>query len=28
VIDENGRIAQVNPKVDPKVYPREQLAAL
>jgi len=28
VIDENGRIAQVNPKVDPKVYPREQLATL
>jgi peroxiredoxin Q/BCP len=28
VIDEKGRIAQVHRKVDPKVYPREQLASL
>jgi peroxiredoxin Q/BCP len=28
LIDENGKIAQVYPKVDPKSYPKEQLAAL
>ena len=28
VIDENGRIAEVHPKVDPKSYPKEQLATL
>ena len=28
LIDENGRIAAANPKVDPRAYPKEQLAAL
>jgi len=28
VIDEKGKIAQAHPKVDPKTYPREQLASL
>lgn len=28
VIDENGRIAAVNGKVDPRAYPKEQLATL
>ena len=28
VIDENGKIAQVHPKVDPKSYPAEQLKSL
>lgn len=28
LIDENGRIAQAYPKVDPRAYPKEQLAAL
>jgi peroxiredoxin Q/BCP len=28
VIDENGRIAEAHPKVDPKTYPAEQLARL
>jgi len=28
VIDEKGRIAEVHPKVDPKSYPKEQLATL
>ena len=28
VIDENGRIDQAHPKVDPKSYPHEQLATL
>jgi len=28
LIDENGRIASANPKVDPRAYPKEQLAAL
>jgi peroxiredoxin Q/BCP len=28
VIDENGRIAQVHEKVDPKTFPKEQLASL
>ena len=28
VIDENGKIAQAHPKVDPATYPREQLASL
>jgi peroxiredoxin len=28
VIDENGKIAQVHPKVDPKAYPHEQLKSL
>ncbi len=28
VIDEKGRIAQANPKVDAKSYPKEQLASL
>jgi peroxiredoxin len=28
VIDENGRIAEAHPKVDPKTYPREQLERL
>jgi len=26
LIDENGKIAEAYPKVDPKAYPREQLA--
>jgi peroxiredoxin Q/BCP len=28
LIDENGRIAEAHPKVDPKSYPKEQLASL
>ena len=28
VIDEDGRIAEVHEKVDPKAYPAEQLARL
>ncbi len=28
VIDENGKIAAANPKVDPKAYPKEQLASV
>ena len=28
LIDENGRIAAAHPKVDPRAYPKEQLAAL
>jgi peroxiredoxin len=28
LIDEEGKIAQAHPKVDPKTYPREQLASL
>ena len=28
VIDEHGKIAQAHPKVDPKNYPKEQLATL
>jgi thioredoxin-dependent peroxiredoxin len=28
LIDENGRIAAANPKVDPRAYPKEQLAVL
>ena len=28
VIDENGRIATANGKVDPRAYPKEQLASL
>jgi peroxiredoxin Q/BCP len=28
VIDENGKIAEAHPKVDPKSYPKEQLASL
>ena len=28
VIDENGKIAAVNPKVDPRSYPKEQLAQI
>ena len=28
LIDEKGRIAQAHPKVDAKVYPKEQLATL
>ena len=28
LIDENGKIAQVNPKVDAKSFPKEQLAAI
>src|SRR5437764_14043636 len=28
VIDENGKIAEANPKVDPKSYPQEQLARM
>jgi peroxiredoxin Q/BCP len=28
LIDENGRIAQVHGKVDPRAYPKEQLASL
>ena len=28
LIDEKGKIAQAYPKVDPRAYPKEQLAAL
>ncbi len=28
LIDENGKIAQVHPKVDAKSFPKEQLAAI
>jgi peroxiredoxin len=28
LIDENGKIAEAYPKVDPKSYPQEQLAKL
>jgi len=28
LIDENGRVAQAHPKVNPQVYPKEQLATL
>ena len=28
LIDENGKIAQAHPKVDPKSFPKEQLAAI
>ena len=28
IIDENGKIASANPKVDPRAWPKEQLAAL
>lgn len=28
VIDENGKIAEAHPKVDPATYPQEQLARL
>lgn len=28
VIDEQGRIQEAHPKVDPKTYPKEQLARL
>ena len=28
LIDENGKIARVYPKVDPKTFPQEQLATL
>ena len=28
VIDEKGKIAAVNPKVDPRTYPKEQLAQI
>ena len=28
VIDENGMIAQAHAKVDPRAYPKEQLASL
>jgi peroxiredoxin Q/BCP len=28
VIDENGRIAEAHAKVDPRTYPKEQLARL
>ena len=28
LIDENGKIAAANPKVDPRAYPKEQLATI
>jgi len=28
VIDEQGKILEAHPKVDPKTYPHEQLASL
>ena len=28
VIDENGKVAEAHPKVEPKSYPHEQLARL